>query len=200
MIKACSHPSGLSLSAVTSTLRDMPRVEENLALISGLRKAAVLIPLLCDGDHWQLLFIRRTETVQDHKGQVSVPGGAYEPEDTDMQATALRETSEEVGIPPSEINLLGTMPVFNTISSFAITPVVGQIPWPYPLTPQPAEVSRVFTIPVEWLADPLHWSEKPYVRPNGREEKVIFFEKYDGELLWGITARITLDFLKLLNL
>jgi 8-oxo-dGTP pyrophosphatase MutT (NUDIX family) len=200
MIKACSHPSGLSLSAVTSTLRDMPRVEENLALISGLRKAAVLIPLLCDGDHWQLLFIRRTETVQDHKGQVSFPGGAYEPEDTDMQATALRETSEEVGIPPSEINLLGTMPVFNTISSFAITPVVGQIPWPYPLTPQPAEVSRVFTIPVEWLADPAHWSEKPYVRPNGREEKVIFFEKYDGELLWGITARITLDFLKLLNL
>ena len=200
MMNACTHPSGLSVSAIASTLREMPRVEENLASISGLRKAAVLIPLLCDGDRWHLLFIRRTETVQDHKGQVSFPGGAYEPEDADMQATALRETWEEIGIPPAEINLLGTMPVFNTISSFTITPVVGQIPWPYPLTPQPAEVSRVFTIPVEWLADPLHWSEKPYVRPNGRQEKVIFFDKYDGELLWGITARITLDFLKLLNL
>jgi 8-oxo-dGTP pyrophosphatase MutT (NUDIX family) len=202
MMKACTHPSGFTASAIATTLRDMPRVEENLATpgVSGLRKAAVLIPLLCDGDRWHLLFIRRTETVQDHKGQVSFPGGAYEPEDTDMQATALRETWEEVGIPPAEINLLGSMPVFNTISSFAITPVVGQIPWPYPLKPQPAEVSRVFTIPVEWLADPAHWSEKPYMRSNGRQENVIFFDKYDGELLWGITARITLDFLKLLDL
>jgi 8-oxo-dGTP pyrophosphatase MutT (NUDIX family) len=200
MMNACSQPSGLSLSAIASTLRDMPRVEENLASFSGLRKAAVLIPLLCHGDRWHILFIRRTETVQDHKGQVSFPGGAYEPEDADMQATALRETWEEIGIPPAEVNLLGTLPVFNTISSFAITPVVGQIPWPYPLKPEPAEVSRVFTIPIEWLAGPAHWSEKPYVRPNGRQEKVIFFDHYDGELLWGITARITLDFLKLLNL
>ncbi len=160
----------------------------------------MLIPLLCEGERWHLLFIRRTETVQDHKGQVSFPGGAYEAEDASMEATALRETWEEVGIPPAEINLLGTMPVFSTISSFAITPVVGQIPWPYPLKLEPAEVSRVFTIPIEWLADPVHWSEKPYVRPNGRQEKVIFFELYDGELLWGITARITLDFLKLLDL
>jgi 8-oxo-dGTP pyrophosphatase MutT (NUDIX family) len=160
----------------------------------------VLIPLLCDGDQWHLLFIRRTETVQHHKGQVSFPGGAYELEDASLQATALRETWEEVGIPPAEINVLGQMPVFGTISSYAITPVVGQIPWPYPLKPEPAEVSRVFTIPIEWLADPAHWSEKPYVRPNGQQEQVLFFDHYDGELLWGITARITLDFLKLVNL
>jgi 8-oxo-dGTP pyrophosphatase MutT (NUDIX family) len=200
MMKACTHPSGLSLSSIASTLNETPQADDDFASLSGLRKAAVLIPLLCDGDRWHLLFIRRTETVQDHKGQVSFPGGAFEPEDANMDATALRETWEEVGIPPNEIYLLGKMPVFTTISSFAITPVVGQIPWPYPLKLEPAEVSRVFTIPIEWLASQANWSEKPYVRPNGRQEKVIFFDHYDGELLWGITARITLDFLKLLNL
>ncbi len=200
MMKACTHPAGFSLSAIESTLQATAQVDDHLTPINGLRKAAVLIPLLCVDDRWHLLFIRRTETVQDHKGQVSFPGGAYEPEDANLAATALRETWEEVGIPPAEINLLGKLPVFTTISSFAITPVVGQIPWPYPLKLEPAEVSRVFTIPVEWLADPAHWSEKPYVRPNGRQEKVIFFDLYDGELLWGITAHITLDFLKLLNL
>jgi 8-oxo-dGTP pyrophosphatase MutT (NUDIX family) len=199
-MNACTHPSGLSLSAIASTLRETPQVDDNPGLLGGLRKAAVLIPLLCDGDRWQLLFIRRTETVQDHKGQVSFPGGAFELEDANMEATALRETWEEVGIPPADINLLGKMPVFSSISKFVITPVVGQIPWPYPLKLEPAEVSRVFTIPIEWLANPAHWTEKPYVRSNGRQDKVIFFDLYDGELLWGITACITVDFLKLLNL
>jgi 8-oxo-dGTP pyrophosphatase MutT (NUDIX family) len=200
MTTVCSRPAGLSLSSIASTLRDCPQAENNRDFLSGLRKAAVLLPLLCDGDQWHLLFIRRTELVQDHKGQVSFPGGAFEPEDADLEDTALRETWEEVGIPSQEINLLGKLPVFSSVSGFAITPVVGQIPWSYPLKLEPEEVSRAFTIPIEWLANSANWSEKPYTRLNRRQEKVIFFNPYDGELLWGITARITLDFLKLLRL
>ena len=200
VIPICSDLAGLSLNSIASSLQGMPQIDGSSDLLVGLRKAAVLIPLMCDAGHWHLLFIRRTELVQDHKGQVSFPGGAYEPEDANMEATALRETWEEVGIPPQTITLLGKMPVFSSVSGFAITPVVGQIPWPYPLKLEPAEVNRAFTIPIEWLANPANWSEKPYVRSNGRQEKVIFFDHYDGELLWGITARITLDFLKLLNL
>jgi 8-oxo-dGTP pyrophosphatase MutT (NUDIX family) len=200
MNTVCSRPAGLSLSSIASTLRDCPQAENNRDFLSGLRKAAVLLPLLCDGDQWHLLFIRRTELVQDHKGQVSFPGGAFEPEDADLEDTALRETWEEVGIPSQEINLLGKLPVFSSVSGFAITPVVGQIPWSYPLKLEPEEVSRAFTIPIEWLANSANWSEKPYTRLNRRQEKVIFFNPYDGELLWGITARITLDFLKLLRL
>lgn len=188
------------MSSIASTLRDCPQAENSRDSLNGLRKAAVLLPMLCDGNQWHLLFIRRTELVQDHKGQVSFPGGAFEPEDVDLEATALRETWEEVGIPSQEINLLGKLPVFSSVSGFAITPVVGQIPWPYPLKLEPAEVSRAFTIPIEWLANSANWSEKPYPRLNGRQEKVIFFNFYDGELLWGITARITLDFLKILHL
>ncbi len=197
---ACSRPAGLSLSSIASSLRDVPQADNGRELLNGLRKAAVLLPLLCDGDQWHLLFIRRTELVQDHKGQVSFPGGAFEPEDADLEATALRETWEEVGIPSQAVTLLGKLPVFPSVSRFAITPVVGQIPWPYPLKLEPAEVSRAFTIPIEWLANPANWSEKPYLRSNGRQDKVIFFNPYDGELLWGITARITLDFLRLLPL
>jgi len=188
------------LGSIASALKEIPQAGENPVSLSGFRKAAVLIPLLYDGDRWHLLFIRRTELVQDHKGQVSFPGGAFEPDDPNLEATAVRETWEEVGIPPHEINLLGKMPAFSSVSGFAITPVVGQIPWPYSLKLETAEVSRAFTIPIEWLANPANWSEKPYTRSSGRQEKVIFFNLYDGELLWGITARITLDFLKLLNL
>jgi 8-oxo-dGTP pyrophosphatase MutT (NUDIX family) len=200
MHTVCSRPAGFSLNTVSAALREAPQARTSLDVLIGQRKAAVLLPLLCDGDQWQLLFIRRTELVQDHKGQVSFPGGAFEPEDASLEATALRETWEEIGIPAQEINILGKMPVFSSVSNFAITPVVGQIPWPCPLNLEPAEVSRVFTIPVEWLANQANWSEKPYVRPNGRQDKVIFYNHYDGELLWGITARITLDFLHLLQL
>ena len=200
VITVCSNPAGLSLSSIASTLKEASHPDDSLDPLSGLRKAAVLLPLLCNGDHWHLLFIRRTELVQDHKGQVSFPGGAFEPEDAGLEATALRETWEEVGIPAQEIQLLGKMATFSSVSGYAITPVVGQIPWPYPLRLEPAEVTRAFTIPIEWLAAPANRSEKPYTRPNGRQENVIFFNHYAGELLWGITARITLDFLQLLHL
>ena len=195
-----SLTDGVFLSSIATALREIPQTGAAVDSDDGQRKAAVLIPLLCDGGCWHLLFIRRTELVQDHKGQVSFPGGAFEPDDASLEATAARETWEEVGIPPQEINLLGKMPVFSSISKYAITPVVGQIPWPYPLKLQPADVSRAFTIPIEWLANPANWSERPYLRPNGRQENVIFFNQYDGELLWGITARITLDFLQRVSL
>jgi 8-oxo-dGTP pyrophosphatase MutT (NUDIX family) len=156
------------------------------------REAAVLIPLACVDEEWHLLFTRRTDLVDHHKGQVSFPGGRMDSEDISPEATALRETYEEVGITPKDIKMLGSLGKYLTVSNYLVTPFIGIIPWPYTFKIHTLEVSRVFTIPLNWLADPLHRQEM--VRKEN-DRGVILYLPYDGELLWGVTARITVNFL-----
>jgi 8-oxo-dGTP pyrophosphatase MutT (NUDIX family) len=113
------------------------------------------------------------------------------------EATALREAKEEIGLAPEDVRLLGRMNDIITITGYRVTPIVGVIPWPYQFHPEPAEVGRVFTISLLWLADPANWDERP-VTPEGvfRPFPVIRYHSYDGEILWGASARITQDLLK----
>ena len=165
------------------------------------RPAAVLIPLLRANTAWQVLYTRRTATLPEHSGQVAFPGGRADPEDSSPVATALREASEEIGLLPKDVRILGQLPVLPTITNYAVTPVVGVLPWPYPLCLAPSEVSRVFTIPLAWLADPANRSIRQRTLPPPYEPvSVIFFECYDGEVLWGVSAQITLNLLQALQL
>lgn len=170
------------------------------AAYAGLRPASVLVPLLWADNCWRLLFTRRTETVNSHKGQVSFPGGAADQGDTSPEATALREAYEEIGLLPEDVRIFGRLASRPTISSFLITPVVGRVRWPGQFQVSPNEVSRLFTIPLDWLANPANWEERPRTIPGGYYEKIIYYQPYDGEILWGITARITLDLLIALRL
>jgi 8-oxo-dGTP pyrophosphatase MutT (NUDIX family) len=167
---------------------------------SHWRSAAVLIPLIKTEQGWDVLFIVRTNTVADHKGQVAFPGGARDPEDMTHIDTALREAQEEIGLDPANVRVLGRLPEFFTVSNFLITPVVGVIGRPFQIRPSVEEVSRVFTIPLDWLANPAHFEERPYIRPESVYENVIFYQRYDGETLWGATARMMLTFLEILGL
>ncbi|MBN2385498.1 MAG: CoA pyrophosphatase [Anaerolineales bacterium] len=163
--------------------------------------AAVLLPLTCQAGEWYLVFTRRTDTVEHHKGQVSFPGGACDRDEFLPEATSLREAEEEIGLRPEDVTLLGRLNSLVTITGFRVTPVVGVIPWPYQFTPEPAEVARVFRIPLSWLADPANWDERPFT-PDGmvRPLPVIRYHRYAGEVLWGASARITHDFLTALAL
>jgi 8-oxo-dGTP pyrophosphatase MutT (NUDIX family) len=161
-----------------------------------LKCAAVLIPLAWFEEEWHLLFTRRTERVESHKGQVSFPGGACDEGESTPAETALREAEEEVGIDPHEVRVLGRLRNMITITSFRVTPVVGVIPWPTVFRVGEHEVARVFTIPLEWLADKRNRWEFPI---PGRNRSLIAYHPYDGELLWGATARMTVDFLKTLG-
>jgi 8-oxo-dGTP pyrophosphatase MutT (NUDIX family) len=162
-----------------------------------LRCAAVLVPLVWHDDEWHLLFTRRTDTVESHKGQVSFPGGACDEGETTPEQTALREADEEIGLNPSDVKVLGRLANMITITYFRVTPVVGVIKWPAVFHVGEHEVARVFTIPLGWLANPSNRWE--FTRP-GTTRSLIAYHPYDGELLWGATARMTVDFLNVLGL
>src|SRR5271157_44492 len=177
------------------------RPEKGMSLPGNapFRRAAVLIPLLQIDGEWHILFTRRTETVQDHKGQVSFPGGASEGMDKSAAETALREAREEIGLNPEDVRVLGYMSQYPSITDFLVTPVIGRIKWPFELKISMSEVGRVFTIPIKWLADPQNREEKLITRPGG-QVWVSYYKPYDNEILWGLTARITVNFLEVLGL
>jgi 8-oxo-dGTP pyrophosphatase MutT (NUDIX family) len=173
------------------------------ALYEGvtLECAAVLIPLVEHDDEWQLLYTRRTDTVEHHKGQVSFPGGRCDGDESTPEATALREAEEEIGLKPEHVRLLGRLNDVITITRYRVSPVVGVMPWPYQVRLESAEVSRAFTIPLVWLSRRENWDEQ-YVTPGGtpRPFPVITYHPYDGEILWGASARMTQNFLSVLGL
>lgn len=161
------------------------------------RCAAVLIPLMKYQDEWLVLYTRRTERVDTHKGQVSFPGGGCDEGETTPEQTALRETYEEIGVHPKDTRVLGRLKPLLTISDYRVTPVVGVIPYPYAFKTAGYEVARVFTIPLLWLADKSHYWE--FYR-RGSDRAFIAFHPYDGELLWGATGIMTVNFLQAIGL
>jgi 8-oxo-dGTP pyrophosphatase MutT (NUDIX family) len=167
----------------------------------SLKCAAVLIPFAWFNDEWQLVFTRRTDTVEHHKGQVSFPGGACDDDESMPEATALREAKEEIGLDPADVHILGRLNAVVTITGYRVTPVVGVMPWPYPVRPAPEEVKRVFSIPLQWLAEQDNWEEHPFT-PDGmsRSFPVVIYREYDGEVLWGASARMMLNLLSVLEI
>ena len=163
----------------------------------NLKCAAVLVPLTFYKDEWHILFTRRTDRVESHKGQVSFPGGACDEGETTPEQTALREADEEIGMNPADVKVLGRLSRLITISSFRVSPIVGVIPWPYAFKVAGVEVARVFTIPLLWLANRNNYWEFSL---RESERSLIAYHPYDGELLWGATARMTVSFLKTLEL
>jgi 8-oxo-dGTP pyrophosphatase MutT (NUDIX family) len=201
------NPNSLRAETIASLLKAQPEQPPYtyfpVELLNGQpRPAAVLLPLLQQEGEWHILFIRRTEVDGDyHSGQVALPGGAKDPEDPDNIAAALRETNEELGIQPDDIQILGTLNDFITISNYRVTPVVATISWPLSLTPAEDEVARVFTIPLNWLLTTGNHETSHRQLPNGLgNASVIYFKRYDGELLWGATARFIMEFFDVLGL
>lgn len=175
------------------------------------RPAAVLIPLFSDqtsskeDSGWQVLLTRRTNSVAEHQGQVAFPGGRADPSDTTPEMTALREAHEEIGLDPTKVRILGRMQSIHTISNYVVTPIVGVIPWPVSFQLEESEVGRVFSIPLIWLADPNHHEIRSRTIPQPfnsifHEESfpVIYFHPYKDELLWGVSAEITVRLVEIL--
>lgn len=165
--------------------------------------AAVLIPLLLDQENWKILFIKRTHHQDDrHSGQVAFPGGRADVDDTSLLHTALREAEEEIGLNPEDVEILGQSCPITTVTDYEVTPFVGILPWPYPLKLSKVEVEKTILVPIDWLIDPRNHQIK-FWKPDPSAEEgipVIFFKEYLGDIIWGVTAQIVLDFLELIDL
>jgi 8-oxo-dGTP pyrophosphatase MutT (NUDIX family) len=203
-------PDILTLEDISARLSgppEAPRVELGLNPDpQALRCAAVLIPLVRENGEWSVLLTARTEYVEDHKGQVAFPGGACEVADGSPERTALREACEEIGLPDGGVQILGRLADYQTISNYLVTPVVAAVDWPFPLRLQANEVRRAFTIPLSFLSRPGSYSERlpegaqSGTEIRGQKLKLVYFEPWEGEVLWGISARMMLELLQRLGL
>ena len=163
----------------------------------GMPRAAVLIALYEKDAVAHVLFQVRTELVEHHKGQISFPGGAEDPGDTDLAMTALRETEEEIGLAAADVELLGQIDDIVTISNFIVSPYVGRVtrPAPYPFAPSGDEVAELLEVPLPHLLDPVSVNTEP---APWREQLVPPPSYGFGEhLIWGATARMLRQFLEL---
>jgi 8-oxo-dGTP pyrophosphatase MutT (NUDIX family) len=165
----------------------------------SLARAAVLLPLYEADGELHVLFTRRSELVEHHKGQISFPGGAFDASDPNLAFTAVRETWEEIGVAMDHVEIIGQLDEMITISSFLVRPFVGRITQagPYPFAPAEVEVAEILEVPLSHLRDDANLEAEPRVY-QGRE-MIAWSYHWRDHLIWGATARILRQFLELVG-
>ncbi len=168
--------------------------------------AAVLVPLVQRPDGLSVLLTRRTDHLRDHAGQISFPGGRCEPDDASPAATALRETEEEVGLARRHVELVGELPVYTTVTSYMVTPVVGLVTPPFELALDGFEVAEAFEVPLSFLMTPAHHRRHVFAFEGGQRQ---FFSMpwhgpgADGQtreyFIWGATAAMLRNLYRFLS-
>jgi len=156
--------------------------------LQQMRPASVLIPLFRAGQEDRLLFTRRTDDLEHHAGEISFPGGGWEPDDVDLLATALRETEEEVGIRSADVTVYGRLDDFVSIHDYRVTPYVGEFPFPYRYTANPAEIAEIIELPISLFLEEGVWRQENRTH-RGQVHPVDFYQ-VDGYQVWGMTAAI----------
>ena len=157
------------------------------------RPAAVLIGIRDDREQRVVLTVR-TDTLQQHAGQVAFPGGRVELDDADVVATALRESEEEIGLDAGMVTPLGFLEAFETISGYSVTPVVARVAANAVLKPDPGEVAEVFEVPFAFFLEPANLRRYTMDFRGHPREMVEFL--HAGYRIWGVTAAIIYNLLK----
>ena len=164
---------------------------------SALTPASVLMPIVARGETLTMLFTQRTVHLKEHSGQVSFPGGRAESADPTPEATALRETREEIGLDPRHVELLGRLPEYRTRTGFRITPVVGVVTPPFDLRADEREVAEIFEVPLAFLLDPANHQRQS--REWQGELRWYFAMNFDRYIIWGATAGMLVNLSRYLS-
>ena len=163
------------------------------------RHAAVLIPIFSDNGEYKIVFTKRTNRVEEHKGQISFPGGRVDKEDGSLEETALREAYEEVGLSRKDVTVLGrTDDALTLASNFVIHPFVGFIPYPYPFRINTTEVKRIIEVPLRLFLGENHIDHNGIIEYEGVTYESLIYP-YQGEVIWGASARIMENFIEIMG-
>ena len=166
------------------------------------RDASVLVPLIERDGGLTVLLTQRTAHLNSHAGQISFPGGRAEPEDADVAATALREAEEEVGLVHAQVEVIGALPVYRTVTFYDVTPVVALVRPPVELRLDAHEVAVAFEVPLAFLMTPANHLRHAYPFEDGRREFLsMSWPHADGQgerFIWGATAAMLRNFYRFL--
>ncbi|MCF2871465.1 CoA pyrophosphatase [Octadecabacter sp. G9-8] len=151
----------------------------------SLKPAAVLIAVT-EGGH--LILTKRSAQLKHHPGQIAFAGGRQDETDRDLCHTALREAQEEIGLDPELATVLGVLPSHETVTNYAVTPIIAMVPSDLAFVPEPGEVAEVFTVPISHVLMPENYRiEGRHWRGQRRQYYTVPYGPY---YIWGATARI----------
>ena len=171
--------------------------EDGSPPVTNLRPAAVLVPVVAREEALTVLLTRRTDHLHHHPGQISFPGGRAEEIDADAVHTALREAEEEVGLSPEHVEVIGSLPVYTTVTGFHVTPVVALVRPGFTLAIDSFEVAEAFEVPLAHFLDPArHQRHKAEYQGRMRE---YYAMPYGEHFIWGATAGILVSLYRFLG-
>jgi len=157
----------------------------------SVKQAAVLIPLIDDGEQLHVLFTKRALHLRHHAGQISFPGGKAEHNDKNLIDTATRETFEEIGVSPELVEIIGSLHSYHVSSGFVVTPYIAFIPPNFTYIKDSNEVSEIFQVPLQYFLDPLNHISINVLRENSTQQ--VHFMPYKNYKIWGATASMIKD-------
>jgi 8-oxo-dGTP pyrophosphatase MutT (NUDIX family) len=156
-----------------------------------LSQAAVLVPIIDHQDHLTVLLTRRSSHLRHHAGQVSFPGGKVDDSDINLQHTALREAFEEINLAPENVEIIGQLKPYQTITGFSVTPIIAIVPNTLSFTANQGEVSEIFEVPLAHFLAKDNTHQFHVKRHN--QTYPLTFMPYQHYNIWGATAAILND-------
>lgn len=157
------------------------------------KPAAVLIALTNTPENPSVVLTRRSQNLSSHSGEVSLPGGKWDPEDGSLEITALREAHEEIGLEPELVEVLGALPVFQTWQGVQVAPIVAVVPEILTLTPNLDELDAIFQVPLQFFLDDRRLRTDIFERKVGHIWSPAY--EFEGFEIWGFTARLLVNFI-----
>lgn len=162
-----------------------------------LKASAVLVPIVERGNDYSVMLTKRSAQLKSHSGQVSFPGGRCDDTDAHAMQTALREANEEINLPHANVEVIGAMEDYETVTGYTVSPVVGLVDPDFEIIPEKAEVADVFEVPLDFILNPKNHTIENVMWKGAMRHYYVF--PHDKHKIWGATAAMLVRFAKLVN-